>query len=133
MPVVPRAFPNTAKVKVELAEMRQAGEAEMTEKDEMGRLYNELLEQLQTAEEEKEELQARRSECPIVRIFAERLMQVVWLLRFGWVFDASSVCGARERGLKRRHRVNLGGKSSCCVARGTSGESVATRKNFWLL
>lgn len=39
-----------------LEKLRQAMEAGRAEKDEMGRLYNELLEQLRTAEEEKEEL-----------------------------------------------------------------------------
>lgn len=59
-PVALGIFPNTAKVRAQLAELSHAGEAEITEKDEMGRLYNELLEQLQKAEEEKEELQASR-------------------------------------------------------------------------
>lgn len=62
------ALSRTLKVRAQLAELKQAGEAEITEKDEMGRLYNELLEQLRTAEEEKEELQASQSERPCVRV-----------------------------------------------------------------
>lgn len=42
--------------RAELEKLRQAAEAGREEKDEMGRLYNELLEQLRMAEEEKEEL-----------------------------------------------------------------------------
>ena len=41
----------------ELEDLRQKAEAGRKEKDEMCRLYNELLEQLKKAEEEKEELQ----------------------------------------------------------------------------
>lgn len=47
----------TSKVRAELEELQQAAVAERAEKDEMCRLHNELLKQLRTAEEEKEELQ----------------------------------------------------------------------------
>lgn len=51
--------PACVQVQAELEKLQQAAEAGRAEKDEMGRLYNELLEQLRAAEEEKEELRVR--------------------------------------------------------------------------
>lgn len=45
------------KMRGELEGLQETGEGERAEKKEMSRLYNELLEQLKTAEEEKEGLQ----------------------------------------------------------------------------
>lgn len=50
----------TSKMRAELEELQQTAVAERAEKGEMCRLHNELLKQLKTAEEEKEELQVRR-------------------------------------------------------------------------
>eukprot|EP00752_Nemacystus_decipiens_P001540 g1508.t1 len=52
-----------AQAQAELERRQQSAEADRAEKEEMGRLYNELLEQLRAAEEEKEELrfQARQT------------------------------------------------------------------------
>lgn len=44
-------------MRAELEELQQGAVAERAEKEEMCRLHNELLKQLKTAEEEKEELQ----------------------------------------------------------------------------
>lgn len=49
-------WPACLQVQAEQEELQQAAGAGRAEKDEMGRLYNELLNQLRTAEEEKEEL-----------------------------------------------------------------------------
>ena len=68
-------FPNTAKVRAQLTESRQSGEAEIAEKEEMGRLYNALLRQLQAAEEEKEELQVKFTR-PSGFKSGERLMRI---------------------------------------------------------
>lgn len=43
-------------MQAELEKLQQAAEAGRAEKEEMGRLYSELIEQLRKAEEEKEEL-----------------------------------------------------------------------------
>lgn len=47
------------KVRLQLQELQRAGEAESAEKEEMERLYTELLKQLRAAEQEKGDLQAR--------------------------------------------------------------------------
>lgn len=47
------------KVRLQLQELQQAGEAECAEREEMERLYTELLKQLKAAEQEKGDLQAR--------------------------------------------------------------------------
>lgn len=44
---------------MQLLELQQAGKVERAEKEEMERLYTELMKQLRTAEEEKGDLQAR--------------------------------------------------------------------------
>ena len=44
-----------------MSQMQEDGVAQRSEKDEMARLYDELLRQLKSAEEEKEQLQVQQT------------------------------------------------------------------------
>lgn len=55
----------TEKTQSQIEDLQKTERVERAEKQEMGRLYNELLKQLKTAEEEKEKLQVGVRPAPI--------------------------------------------------------------------
>lgn len=50
------------KVRVKLTQLQEDNTAQQSQKDEMERLYEELLRQLKTAEEQKDELQVEQQQ-----------------------------------------------------------------------